>query len=102
MDAHLPTDQQSTPRPNQHPHPSKEDVRAWMVRRCHTTAPPPAPDEIRRELGWTRRPAGDVAAGLVCLPAFFPIVLTELAALTALALYCLAWQAAGKNGPPIT
>lgn len=100
MDAHLQTCQLPELRPQRHP--SKEAVRAWMVRRGHTTAPPPAPDEIRRELGWTRSPPGDAAAGLVCLPAFLPFVFTELAALTALAWYCLAWQAGGKKGPPIT
>ena len=34
------------------PHPSKEQVRAYMMRRCHAQRPPPAPDEIRRQLGW--------------------------------------------------
>ncbi|KQV91382.1 hypothetical protein ASD15_04985 [Massilia sp. Root351] len=34
------------------PQPSKEQVRAYMMQRCRTQLPPPAPDEIRRQLGW--------------------------------------------------
>ncbi len=106
MDAHLQTDLPSD-HPHRHPHPSKEDVRAWLVRRGHTAAPPPAPDEIRRELGWSLAPSRDPAG---CLPVFFPVlctgvfplVLTEWAALTAFAWYCLAWQASAENGPAIT
>lgn len=33
-------------------HPSKEQVRAYMARREFALRPPPAPDEIRRQLGW--------------------------------------------------
>ena len=33
-------------------HPSKEQVRAYMVAREAARQPPPAPDAIRRELGW--------------------------------------------------
>jgi len=34
------------------PHPSKEQVRAYMRQRESAHRPPPAPDEIRRQLGW--------------------------------------------------
>lgn len=33
-------------------HPTKEQVRAYMARRESASRPPPAPEEIRRELGW--------------------------------------------------
>lgn len=37
--------------------PSKEQVRAYMCLRERAHSPPPAPDEIRRQLGWGRAPA---------------------------------------------
>jgi hypothetical protein len=33
-------------------HPTKEQVRAYMLERGHAWRPPPPPDEIRRQLGW--------------------------------------------------
>jgi hypothetical protein len=33
-------------------HPSKDVVRAYMKRRARDQQPPPAPQEIRRQLGW--------------------------------------------------
>ena len=33
-------------------HPSKQKVRAYMERRARQVRPPPAPEEIRRQLGW--------------------------------------------------
>lgn len=33
-------------------HPTKEQVRAWMRQRQVEHAPPPTPQDIRRELGW--------------------------------------------------
>jgi hypothetical protein len=33
-------------------HPSKEQVRAYMAGREAARRPPPAPEEIRRQLGW--------------------------------------------------
>jgi len=41
-------------------HPSKQQVRAYLQRRSHEAKPPPAPDAIRRELGWEllKAPAG--------------------------------------------
>ena len=41
---------QPTPAPSKHP--SKHLVRAWLSRRLHDLKPPPAPEEIRRQLGW--------------------------------------------------
>jgi hypothetical protein len=33
-------------------HPTKEQVRAYMAKRELARRPPPAPEEIRRQLGW--------------------------------------------------
>lgn len=33
--------------------PDKRMVRDWMDRRTHEHEPPPSPEDIRRELGWT-------------------------------------------------
>lgn len=38
--------------PHQITHPSKEQVRAYMAEREAARRPPPAPEEIRRQLGW--------------------------------------------------
>lgn len=38
-------------------HPTKEQVRAYMARRELAHRPPPAPAEIRRQLGWSLAPA---------------------------------------------
>ena len=40
-------------------HPTKEQVRAYMARRETAHRPPPAPAEIRRQLGWRLAPAED-------------------------------------------
>jgi hypothetical protein len=40
-------------------HPTKEQVRAYMARRESALRPPPAPAEIRRELGWRMAPPDD-------------------------------------------
>lgn len=32
--------------------PSNQQVRSWMQRRQADRTPPPAPEQIRRELGW--------------------------------------------------
>jgi hypothetical protein len=52
-------------------HPTKEQVRAYMVAREHAHRPPPAPEEIRRELGWQLDPPepGCAMIGLCMLPA---------------------------------
>ncbi|WP_181373110.1 hypothetical protein [Massilia glaciei] len=33
-------------------HPTKDQVRAYLLRRSRDAAPPPSPKDIRRELGW--------------------------------------------------
>lgn len=38
-------------------HPTKEQVRAYMLRREADRRPPPPPAEIRRQLGWRLAPA---------------------------------------------
>lgn len=38
--------------PHRITHPTKEQVRAYMVAREAARRPPPAPEEIRRQLGW--------------------------------------------------
>lgn len=46
-------------------HPCKQRVRAYLARRCQDRCPPPAPEDIRRELGWAMRlatPADPTAA----------------------------------------
>lgn len=49
-------------------HPTKEQVRAYMLRREAERRPPPAPAEIRRQLGWRLYPADDASAALqLCL-----------------------------------
>lgn len=37
-------------------HPSKETVRYWQELRKHSHLPPPAPVDIRRQLGWELLP----------------------------------------------
>lgn len=63
-------------------HPTKEQVRAYMVAREHAHRPPPTPEEIRRQLGWQLAPAepGGALIGLCMLPA----TLSQIAAQSAL------------------
>lgn len=37
-------------------HPSKEQVRIWAKQRSLSRLPPPAPADIRRQLGWELLP----------------------------------------------
>lgn len=60
-------------------HPTKEQVRAYMHKREAERRPPPMPDEIRRQLGWTSAPVQ--ASGTQGL--FFPAEIAQLAALLA-------------------
>jgi hypothetical protein len=95
MDAHRHPDPQrgaAQPRPS-YPHPSKEEVRAYMERRKRTRQPPPAPAEIRRQLGWysgARIGTASAAAGAAAWSWVLPALLTELAAATVLA-WCAAF-----------
>jgi len=106
MDAHRHPDPQRgvfPPRPP-YPHPSKEEVRAYMERRKHTRLPPPAPAEIRRQLGWhSGAPAKAAPVTWGWLPAVVPAMLTELAAATLLA-WCAAFAPvlSEKNDRKIT
>ena len=43
-------------------HPSNHVVRAYLERRSQAAKPPPTPQEIRRQLGWTLL-AGDNKMG---------------------------------------
>ena len=75
-------------------HPSKEQVRAYMVAREHARRPPPAPEEIRRQLGWQMvqpDPSGALL-GLFMLPA----TLGQIAAQGA-----LDWCLAPLRTPPL-
>jgi hypothetical protein len=51
--------------------PSKEQVRAYMAARGNASRPPPAPADIRRQLGWKLAPPQPTAAliSLCLLPA---------------------------------
>jgi len=102
------------PRPS-YPHPSKEEVRAYMERRKRTRQPPPAPAEIRRELGWHSGARVAVVPRFVApsawdwlpaaFPAAYPALLAQLAAATLLA-WCVALVpapvSAEKNDKRIT
>lgn len=88
---------------NPYPHPSKEEVRAYMTRRGQTRQPPPAPAEIRRQLNWHAAGHAPVPSPNAALPAcsasrapaFTPLVpafLAELAAFTVLAWCTLVLQ----------
>ena len=59
-------------------HPTKEQVRAYMLSREADRRPPPPPAEIRRQLGWRLTPAEYEPAKLqFCL---LPSTYSELAA----------------------
>jgi hypothetical protein len=66
--------------------PTKEQVRAYMARRERARRPPPAPEDIRRQLGWKLAPCDSTYA----LIEFYllPATLGRLAAQAALE-FCL-------------
>jgi hypothetical protein len=72
-------------------HPSKEQVRAYMIEREHARRPPPPPEEIRRQLGWRLAPPDLPCAllGMYLLPATFG----QLAAQAALGWMLLPFRA---------
>jgi hypothetical protein len=73
-------------------HPTKEQVRAYMVGREHASRPPPAPEEIRQQLGWhVLPPTEDGALLSLCL---LPATFAQLTLQTAIA-YCLTPLRAG-------
>jgi hypothetical protein len=65
--------------------PTKEEVRAYMARRERARRPPPAPEDIRRQLGWRLAPADPTYALMTfCL---LPATLGQIAAQAALDMY---------------
>jgi hypothetical protein len=63
-------------------HPTKEQVRAYMHAREYDHRPPPAPEEIRRQLGWHGASGSSLLfpAGASLL---FPSAIAQLATLLA-------------------
>jgi hypothetical protein len=49
-------------------HPSKESVRRWLHDELRRRRPPPGPEQIRRDLGWTQAGAPPLAPGDDCRP----------------------------------
>jgi hypothetical protein len=67
--------------------PTKEEVRAYMAKRERARRPPPAPEDIRRQLGWKLAPPETTCALIsLCL---LPATLGQLAAQAALD-WCMA------------
>ncbi len=67
-------------------HPTKEQVRFYMMLRGRAHQPPPSPSEIRRQLGWSWRCENDTPC--LIFPSaqfglFFPGTLAQLSALMA-------------------
>jgi hypothetical protein len=71
--------------------PTKEQVRAYMARRERAHRPPPAPEDIRRQLGWKLAPPEPTCAlinlcllpatlGQIAAQAAFDLLLTPLCA----------------------
>ncbi len=80
-------------------HPTKEQVRAYMLERGGQRTPPPAPEEIRRQLGWTILPPHQLfffsKHGVV-----LPVKIGQLAALLAVEwLFRCSWQARASIPP---
>lgn len=69
-------------------HPTKEQVRAYMLQRTAAHRPPPTPEEIRRLLGWSSgAPLWKIDCGLHAL--FLHVRLAQLTALLTLEwLFC--------------
>ena len=61
-------------------HPTKEQVRAYMAWREGARRPPPAPAEIRRQLGWRMVPQGDdsVLVQFCLIPSTYSQLTTQL------------------------
>jgi hypothetical protein len=70
------------------PHPSKEQVRAYMHQRESARRPPPTPDEIRRQLGWYGEHGPGLSAGGYGVT--LPSTLAQLATLLAVEWLFLA------------
>ncbi|WP_107878077.1 hypothetical protein [Pseudoduganella sp. UC29_71] len=79
------------------PHPSKEQVRAYMLQRCQAGLPPPAPDEIRRQLGWRWQCDNGSACLVFPSPQFSLVLPGSLAQLSALLTMEWLFLAAGYS-----
>jgi hypothetical protein len=68
-------------------HPTKEQVRAYLLQRGRAHLPPPSPDEIRRRLDWR----GEHSTPSSNLPSviFLPTTMMQLSAMMTLAWICL-------------
>jgi hypothetical protein len=75
-------------------HPTKEQVRAYMAEREADRRPPPAPDEIRRQLGWRLAPSDQERLLLEFY--LIPATYGQLAAQITLAW----WLASLRSAPP--
>jgi hypothetical protein len=65
--------------------PTKEQVRAYMAKRERALRPPPAPEDIRRQLGWKLAPPEATYALInLCL---LPAALGQIAAQAVIQLY---------------
>ncbi|CAN7513336.1 hypothetical protein LJR289_003521 [Pseudoduganella sp. LjRoot289] len=77
-------------------HPSKEQVRAYMMQRHHARLPPPSPDEIRRQLGWDSQSYNGETGSLVFPSPRFALFLPgSMAQLSALMTVEWLFMAAG-------
>ncbi|MES2257346.1 MAG: hypothetical protein V4724_02450 [Pseudomonadota bacterium] len=66
------------------PHPTKEQVRAYMLQRGRAHRPPPAPDEIRRQLGWYLHSSSQPPCVILPSGQFSLVLPSTMAQLTAL------------------
>ena len=78
-------------------HPSKEQVRAYMVQRERAHLPPPSPDEVRRQLGWR---LGEDEPLIVHLCVLLPATVGQLAALIAIDWFFIPARFAVRQGMP--
>jgi hypothetical protein len=76
-------------------HPSKEQVRAYMIQRERACLPPPSPDEVRRQLGWR---LGDDDPLIVHLCVLLPATVGQLAALIAIDWFFTPTRFAVRQG----
>lgn len=78
------------------PQPSKEQVRAYMMRRCQARLPLPDREEIRRQLGWEwQNGTAAMAAPVFPSPQFTLVLPGNIAQLGALLTVEWLFLAAG-------
>jgi hypothetical protein len=79
--------------------PTKEQVRAYMANRERARRPPPAPEDIRRQLGWKLAPPEPTSALInLCL---LPATLSQLAVQAALDLCLSPLRPAPRKAPKL-